>query len=154
MSIDPWFAPILNSLLSGLVGATVVYYFGIRHLVIQRRLAFLERQLTELYAPLAGIRKQISARSETRAKVSAMANAAWQELCERYEGQPMPDHAQRFEPFKKIIEYDNEQLKKELIPKYEEMLKLFTERYIILRRRIRAPSTQTFWSSSKFGIDI
>jgi len=36
-----------------------VYYFGIRPLVAQRRLGFVERQLTEFYAPLAGLRKQI-----------------------------------------------------------------------------------------------
>jgi len=55
---------LLQSVISGLIGAGVVYYFGIRQLVAQRRLAFVERQLVEFYAPLTGFRKQIRAKSE------------------------------------------------------------------------------------------
>ena len=149
MSTEPWYVPILSSLLSGLVGAAVVYYFGIRQLVIQRRLAFMERQLVEFYAPLTGIQKQILAKSEIRTKVSAAANTAWQEICERYSEQPLPNHEQRFEPFKKIIEYDNEQLKIELIPKYEEMLKIFTERY-----HLAAKETRVFYAEFLEFVEI
>ncbi len=111
---EPWYLPIINPLLSALVGAAVVYYFGIRHLGIQRRSAFRERQLAEFYAPLAGIRKQILAKSELRLKISAAANEAWQEICKSYGERPMLDNEQRFAPFKKIIDYENEQLKAEL----------------------------------------
>ena len=139
MPAEPWYLPILSTLLSGLVGAVVVYYFGIRQIVIQRRLAFRERQLGEFYAPLAGIRKQIRAKSELRLKISNAANAAWQDLCKSY-GDPMLDHDQRFAPFKKIIDYDNEQLKAELVPQYREMLALFTDKY-----HLAAPDTRVFY---------
>lgn len=124
-----WYEPILNSLLGALVGAWVVYYFGVRQLVVQRRLAFAERQLAEFYAPLAGLRKQIRAKSELRVRISSAANAEWQDICNMHAGHPMLDHEARFAPFKKIIDYENEQLKSELVPMYRQMLSLFTERY-------------------------
>lgn len=137
---EPWYVPSLNLLLSALVGAAVVYYFGIRHLAIQRKLAFRERQLGEFYAPLAGLRKQIRAKSELRLKISNAADAAWHDICGSYGDRPMIDHEQRFAPFKKIIDYENEQLKRELIPKYREMLTLFTDRY-----HLAAPDTRAFY---------
>jgi hypothetical protein len=60
--------PLLNSIPSGLIGAGVVYYFGLRQRAKERRFAFLDRQLTEFYAPLAGLHKQIRATSEPRLK--------------------------------------------------------------------------------------
>ena len=129
---------LLQSVLGGLVGAGVVYYFGIRQLAVQRGLGFVERQLVEFYAPLAGIRKQIRAKSELRLKVSEAAESAWQDICQSYGGQPMHDHEERFAPFKKIFEYENEQLKAELLPKYREMLSLFTERYHLAASDTRA----------------
>jgi len=140
MPSDVWYAPILNTVLGALVGAVVVYYFGIRHLQIQRRLAFRERQLAEFYAPLGGLRKQIRAKSELRLKISNAADAAWQDICKSYAGNPMLDHEERFAPFKRITEYDNEQLQVELMPKYREMLALFTERY-----HLAAPETRAFY---------
>lgn len=136
--MEPWYLSLLSSLLSGLVGASVVYYFGIRQLITQRRLGYLERQLIEFYAPLAGIRTQIRAKSDLRVKISAAAEAAWQKIVKSYGDQPMPDHEERFAPFKKIIEYDNDQLKAELLPKYREMLTLFTDRYHLATLDTRA----------------
>jgi hypothetical protein len=135
----PWYEPLLTALLSALVSAGVVYYFGIRQLQIQRRLSFRERQLAEFYAPMAGIRKQIRAKSELRLKISDAANSAWQEIVES-SPRPMLNHAERFAPFKKIIEYDNEQLKAELVPKYGEMLAMFTDRY-----HLAAADTREFY---------
>lgn len=146
---EPWYLPILNPLLSALVGAAVVYYFGIRQLVIQRRSAFRERQLAEFYAPLAGIRKQILAKSELRLKISEAANAAWHDICESYEDRPMLDDEQRFAPFEKIINYNNEQLKAELVPKYREMLALFTDRY-----HLAEPDTRTFYQEFLEFVEI
>ena len=138
MGAEVW--SLLQSVVSGLVGAGVVYYFGIRQLVVQRRLAFAERQLVEFYAALAGIRKQIRAKSELRLKVSQAAESAWQEICASYEGQRMHDHEERFAPFRERIEYDREQFQSELLPKYREMLALFTERYYLA-----ASDTRTFY---------
>lgn len=149
MSPDPWYVPILNTLLSALVGAGIVYYFGIRHLDVQRKLAFRERQLAEFYAPLAGLRRQIEAKSELRLKVSNAANAAWQDLCALHGTNPMLDHDRQFEPFKKIIDYENDQLKAELIPKYREILAIFTERY-----HLASPDTRTFYQDFLEFVEI
>jgi hypothetical protein len=135
---EPWYGPILNSLLGALVGAWVVYYFGVRQLVAQRRLGFVERQLTEFYAPLAGLRKQIRAKSELRLRISSAANGAWTDICNSYGGQLFHDHEAKFAPFKKIIDYENDQLKNELIPMYRQMLVLFTERYHLADAETRA----------------
>src|SRR3990172_8534185 len=139
----------LQSVLSGLIGAGVVYYFGLRQLVAQRRLAFAERQLVEFYAPLAGLRMQIRAKSELRVKVGEAREAAWQEICKSYEGQLFHDHKERFVPFEKSIEYDNEQFKSEILPKYREMLALFTERY-----HLAAADTRTFYPAFLEFVEI
>jgi hypothetical protein len=134
-----WYEPILTALLSVLVSAFVVYRFGIRQLQIQRRLTFRQRQLDEFYAPLAGIRKQLRAKSELRLKISNATEAAWQDIC-RTAPRPFTNHEEQFVPFKRIIEHDNEQLKADLVPKYNEMLKLFTERY-----HLATPETRVFY---------
>ena len=40
---------LLLQMLSVLVGAAIVYVFGIRNLSVQRRNAFIEKQLSEFY---------------------------------------------------------------------------------------------------------
>jgi hypothetical protein len=121
--VEEPYLSILSSLLSGLIGAAVVYYFGIRQDARQRRLAFLERQLTEFYAPLAGLRKQIRAKSELREKVFSAA------AIDAAAGK-----------FPATIEYYNKQFLEELVPKYREMLALFTERY-----HLADAETRTFY---------
>ncbi|MBK5260320.1 MAG: hypothetical protein JJE51_12055 [Thermoanaerobaculia bacterium] len=132
-----------------MVGAAVVYYFGIRQIVAQRRSGFLERQLAEFYAPLAGIRKQIRAKSELRLRISNAAESAWHDICRSYGERIMHDHEERFAPFKKIIEYNNEQLKSDLVPMYREMLKIFTERY-----HLAEPETRDFYSEFLEFVEI
>src|SRR5690349_9284843 len=129
MNWAQWISNIVSALVSGSIGAGVVYYFGIRQLTTQRRSDFLKQQLTEFYAPLAGMHQQIQAKTAFRLKVSNAANSAWHEICERYRGAIMHDHENLYAPFKKIIEYDNQQLEAELLPQYRDMLRLFTDRY-------------------------
>lgn len=113
------------------MGGLVVYVFGIRKLSIELRNAFIEKQMSEFYSPLAGCRKRIEAKSEVRGKVSAAVNEAWQELCAPYTAtkQPMLNHEEQYASYGKIIEYDNNQLREELMPLYRKMLDLFTEKY-------------------------
>lgn len=129
MTPELWVTAIVAPLVSGLVGAAIVYHFGVRQLRVQRRMTFAERQLSDFYAPLAGMRTQILAKSEVRLRVSQAANLAWHNICRSYRDQIMHDHEERFAPFKKIIEYENKQLESELIPVYRKMLELFTAQY-------------------------
>jgi hypothetical protein len=106
---DPYLS-ILNSVVAGLVGAAVVYYFGNRRDAKQRRCAFLDRQLSEFYAPLAGLHKQIRSKSELRLKIqNAMVY-----------GDPVSEAT---------IDYHNKQFNEDLLPKYRQMLAIFTDRY-------------------------
>ncbi len=97
-----------------------------------RKHEFVRRQVEEFYSPLAGIRHEIRAKSELRVRISSAADAAWRRLCdevrdEAHELQALSD--ERFPEFKKIIEYNNQQLAGDLLPSYRKMLDLFREKY-------------------------
>jgi len=64
------------SVISGIVGAGVVYLFGIRQFFAQARSNFRKQQLSDFYAPLAGIRQQIIAQSSLRVKIRGALPAA------------------------------------------------------------------------------
>jgi len=125
MATDAWFTSLLGSIPSGLVGAAVVYYFGLRQRAKERRFSFLERQLSEFYAPLAGLRKQIRTKSELRAKI---------------QGSFQDSDVEQVKAFESTIDYHNTQFLKELLPKYREMLALFTDRY-----HLADADTRTFY---------
>jgi hypothetical protein len=130
----------LLQILSALVGASVVYVFGIRQLSIQRRNAFIEKQLSEFYSPIAGYRKRIRTKSELRLKISTAADEVWREICEcdRKSAVPIQSDNGRFTPFRKVIEYDNQQFRNELMPLYRKMLDVFTEKYWLADSDTRA----------------
>lgn len=110
---------------SGLIGAAVVYYFGLKQRAKERHFGFLEKQLIEFYAPLAGLRKQIRAKSELRVKIQGS-----------YGG----NNERQLKAFEETIEYHDKQFKEELLPKYREMLDLFTARY-----HLAHPETRDFY---------
>jgi len=131
---------ILLQMLSALVGAIIVYIFGIRKISVQLRNAFIEKQLSAFYSPIAGCRKRIRAKSELREKISGVASASWQEICARDSEakQIMHNHEELFAPYKSIIEYDNQQFREELMPLYRKMLDVFTEKYWLADKDTRA----------------
>lgn len=131
---------LLLQFVSALVGGLIVYVFGIRKLSIELRNTFVQKQMSEFYSPLAGCRKRIRAKSEVREKVSSVANEAWKDLCARYMAakQPMHDHEEQYAPYGRIIDYDNDQLREELIPLYRKMLDVFTEKYWLADEDTRA----------------
>jgi len=131
---------LLLQFFSALVGGLVVYVFGIRKFSIELRNAFIQKQMSEFYSPIAGCRKRIRAKSEVREKVLSSAHEAWKELCAPYTEtkQPMHNHAEQYEPYGQIIEYDNNQLREELMPLYRKILDLFTEKYWLADEDTRA----------------
>ena len=134
---------LLLQMLSALVGAVIVYVFGIRKLSVQLRNAFIEKQLSEFYSPIAGYRKRIMTKSELREKISGAANASWQELCAHNSDAQQILHnddndEELFAPYKSIIEYDNQQFREELMPLYRKMLDVFTEKYWLADADTRA----------------
>lgn len=119
-----WALAPICTLLAGYIGVK----YGLKQIKIQKRFDFIERQLKEFYSPLLGCQKEIRAKSELRLKISKAANEAWGELCER-SPKPFLDHNKEFEPYNKIINYDNQQFKYELLPLYRKMLSMFRENY-------------------------
>ena len=128
---------LISSLLSALVGAIIVYVFGIRKLSIEIRNAFVQKQLSEFYSPIAGYRKRIQTKSKLRTKVAEAADTAWNAICARHSQTEMPNHEKLFAPYKMIIEYDNKQLREELMPLYRKILDLFTEKYWLADEKTR-----------------
>jgi hypothetical protein len=126
---------LLSSLLSALVGALIVYVFGIRTLSIEIRNAFVQKQLSEFYSPIAGYRKRIQAKREIQVKIALAADAAWNAICVQ---RSHTETERLFAPYKSIIEYDNKQLREELMPLYRKMLDLFTEKYWLADEDTRA----------------
>lgn len=117
------FAPICT-LLGGYIGVR----YGLKQVRTQKKLDFIERQLREFYSPLLGYQKEIRAKSELRLEISKAANEAWKEVCEKAP-KPFLNHEKEFEAYKKIVEYNNEQLRNELLPLYRKMLSTFRDNY-------------------------
>jgi hypothetical protein len=105
-----------------------------------RQLRFVERQMEEFYSPMIGCLKKIQAKSLLRVEIDRASEAAWREICAKHP-QPFLDHEKYFEPFMKSIRYNNEELRKEILPLYDEMVTIFTEKYWL------ANSTTQQWFS-------
>jgi hypothetical protein len=97
----------------------------------QRRVEFARAQLERFYSPLLGLRQEISVRTALRGQIRSHADAAWRELCtkagERGTAALERLQTERWPEFQKIIDYDNRQLKDDLMPAYSRMVDLFRE---------------------------
>jgi hypothetical protein len=114
-------AGLLGVLLGGLVTA--------HNQKKQRVHDHIQKQLSDFYSPLLGIRARILAKSEVRLKVSGATGEAWRTLVDR--GRKNVEslrkiEEERFPDFEKVLQHDNRQLVEELIPLYRKMIDLFT----------------------------
>lgn len=126
---------------SGLVGVLIGAWLSSRRDQSQRRLAFVEKQLTHFYSPMQGLRQEIASTSALRVHIQENAERAWRELCAQVS---KDDHeglarlgAERSQEFKKIIEFDNDKLQKELLPAYRRMANLFRENFWLAEKDTR-----------------
>ena len=113
-----------------------------------RQLAFIERQLEEFYSPMIGCLRKIQAKSQLRYEIDKASEVAWQKICEEHP-KPFLDHEKYFEPFKKTIEYNNQQLRDEIIPLYDQMVSIFTDKYWLA-----IASTRRWYSELSAFIDL
>jgi hypothetical protein len=118
---------VLPSLLT-LAGGYLGYQYGIGQFRKQKKFEFVERQIREFYSPMIGCLKQIEAKSKLRYEISKASDPAWRKICAQHP-HPFEDHEKYFEPFKKSILYNNNQLRNELIPLYDKMVTIFSENY-------------------------
>jgi hypothetical protein len=120
--------PSLITLIAVVLGARVGYRFSLRRFKLEKRLEFINQQVTEFYSPLVGCRMRIRASSELRVELSAGCNTAWRKICDE-QHTPFLDHEKYFEPFKKQIEDENQRFPKYLLPLYDQMVDVFTKKY-------------------------
>ena len=117
--------------LSALAGLLAGAWLSSRRESVQRRYAFIERQLRDFYSPLLSLRREISAKSEFGRLLSEEANAQWQALCVQARKTATPEESlkklevDRFPEFERMIQFDNQQLEKDLLPAYREMIRVF-----------------------------
>ena len=96
--------------------------------LVQKEFEFIEHQLKVFYSPILGFSSKIKAKSEFRVNLSKAADEAWKELCVEHR-ETEGTHKKDFEPYRKIIDYNNKQWNEELFPLYEEILEIFTKNY-------------------------
>jgi len=115
-------AGVLAPLLAGYIGVR----YGLKQIKVQKRIDLIENQLNNFYSPLLGLSKEIRAKSELRLKIKQLGDKAWAEKCEQFRmGPNQPD----ITPYTNEIEYNNEQLRIDFLPKYNKMLDIFRNNY-------------------------
>ena len=126
-----WSVSIAVPAAAGLAGVAIGAWLTSRRERRQRRLDFLEKQLTDFYSPMLGLRNEIRMHGELRVRIQDAANSTWKKLCAEAQlvsTETLTNFSRtRGAEFKGIIDYDNEKLHKELLPAYHEMAKLFRE---------------------------
>jgi hypothetical protein len=128
LSLLQWGISVIVPAVSGLCGVAVGAFLTAWREKTNRHHEFLSKQLTDFYSPLLAIRKELKAMRDVELKISRAADSAWRRLCDGYKGNPdglrkVTD--ERHDAFAKIIEYNNEYLKKECIPSYHRMVDVF-----------------------------
>ncbi|MDO8505891.1 MAG: hypothetical protein Q7S48_04935 [bacterium] len=96
--------------------------YGLRQLKEQKRLDYIEKQLSEFYSPLLGLHKEIRAKSNLRVKVQKIGDEVWKD---NVQAGLQPS----IEPIEREIEYNKHQSQEEFIPMYRQMLEIFRKNY-------------------------
>lgn len=113
---------------AGLAGVALGGLIAWRTQREQLRRDFLRRQLDEFYAPMLGMRALILVKSTTRVKVGEALNAAWFKLIEGRPPEQQIELEEKHVPgMEKVIEYDNQQFREQLLPMYRRMVEHFTQ---------------------------
>ena len=89
---------------------------------------------------------------DTQLKISRAADTAWRKLCEGYEGNPSRLRSiteERGDSFTKIIDYNNEYLRKDCIPSYHRMIDVFRNNMWLAQS-----STEAYFPSLLEFVDI
>jgi len=136
-----WATSIAIPAVSGLAGVVIGAWLSSRREVKQRKLAFLEKQLSTFYSPMLGLRNEVSSHGAFRLRVQNEADAAWRQLCTEIGNLDVEARQrilnERAPEFTRIIEYDNTKLYEELLPAYRKMVELFRDCYWLAESETR-----------------
>lgn len=137
-----WVASVAVPAGSGLIGVVIGALLTSRRELKQRKLAFLEKQLSSFYSPMLGFRNEIKTHSAFRVRVQNEASTAWAQLCKDSEGLGVEANQrisnERGPEFSRLIEYDNTKFDEELLPTYQKMVALFRDCYWLAEPETRA----------------
>ena len=134
----PDWVPSLISAASGLAGVVVGALGVALRGRKERRYLFLKRQVEEFYGPLVGLRHDVRAKAEVRVRVSNAAESAWRDLCKGKTPEQMESLKNDKPKFEQLIKYNNEQLERDVLPSYRQMLTLFREKWPLAMESTRS----------------
>ena len=121
----------------------LAYRFANTQARTKRGVELIEKQLLDFYSPMFGCIKRIHAQGALRIELSEAADAAWRKICDCHP-KSFVDHEKELEPYKKLIEYENEQLSAKIIPLYDRMLEIFTANFWLAEDSTRAHYEQFY----------
>lgn len=110
-----WWSPLISAA-AGLTGVWVGSSLTLARERKQRQYDFARRQLEEFYSPFCALREEIRAKGEIRAQGSS---------------------DERTPTLERSIEYDNEQLRREIIPTFKRMCGLFQDKLWLVEESTR-----------------
>lgn len=140
-----WVASIAVPAVFGLLGVIIGAFLTSMREQKQRKLAFLEKQLSMFYSPMLGFKNEIRMHSAFRERVQNEVEAASRQPYEKSESLDIEARqritSERSPEFKRIIDYDNTKFHKELLPAYQKMVELFRNCYWLVE-----PETRVFYA--------
>lgn len=149
----PLLVPGFLTAIFGLLGVVIGGWIANRNQSKERRHRRYEEQL-RFYAQLLSIRMVIRAKSELRLRLSNLAHAAWQDeirMASEQGSTPLRDglYARRSDEYDRLADYDDSQLRDELIPLYHKMLEYWTANIAQAE-----PSTQQYFATFADFVEI
>ena len=127
---------------AGLLGVVIGAWLTAHREQTQRKLKFIETQLSLFYSPLLGIKNTIHRNSEIRETLQSIAQERWALLCAQTEEFDVESKkkltAEKWPQFKRLIEYDDRKFEDELFPLYREMLDCFRKNYWLADEETRS----------------
>lgn len=133
---------VLTPAITGYIGIR----YGLKHIRVQKRIDLIENQLNKFYSPILGLREEIRTKSEVRLKIDKSGEKVWTEACK--DGRACGESPD-ITPYKKVIDYNNKQLKEEFIPSYNKILQIFRENYWLAE-----PETREFYAKLVEYVEI
>ena len=123
----------LTKILIPLVAVYLVYRFGIKQIINQKRLEFVDRQLREFYSPMISYRNTIITIRELQENIFKATDIKWKEFCEI---NPKPTD-QDFRKYDNSLKFDKKQFREEIITLYDKMVSIFNENYYLAEKETR-----------------
>ena len=128
-----WLIALVVPALVGFGGVMIGSGLAASREVKQRRLAYLEKQLSQFYSPMLGLRNEVKIHGLFRVEMQTHARRAWDEITQNTKHLPAQEReqisAERAPAFTPLIEFDHSKLNTELLPAYKKMLTLFRDQY-------------------------